>query len=789
MNIGVAAHITAAATGGPRFDPTLTEARRRAITNGIWLCQFCAKLIDNDDPRFPVALLHKWKDSAEERAKDLLEHPSRPEGFDEPILTIPASDPSISPLPFSARAVSMVGRETEMQILYDFLQSEALFSWMLLTGPAGSGKSRLALELCYSARPEWNTGFLSRADNFTAWAHFRPLRRTLIVIDYVSARIAEASAIILSLAQSAGYLRDRVRVLLIERELGSWRAELLRAHSNSESATIAEAEHREPVTLGPLTYEALETIAHDLVTRENLPWNETTARQFEGRMRVADPLGRPLFGILVAVYSSDYGGGVVSPTLLDQVLTKESSRRRQLLPDPEQYARMENLATLATFVGGLVPFLGNFDHLSQISVANIIANVDLVDREIYQDFVSGTGADSILPGFQPDILGERLILNRLTSTATSGVMLKLRDAAWGLQTLDLCAFVVRVAADFPDHPGLAILCDLALNSATDRVAWAYLVGNLIQIAARADDGLVTQLLDKLKGLSQTNVSELTLQNGLARAELFMGNKLREELKYERAAVHYDAGLGHATPGGDLQAALMNNRGILYDEMASEEEAFAAFTAVIDNTAASDEGRACSLNNRADIFARRGHHDAAIRDRSQVLSLAETSPDRRYIALARRSKSYRQLSHDQAALDDLTRILHVADIAPEQKSEARLHRGALYKNLGRLSEARGDLETVCAAPEVFPGTRANALVELADISRIEEDFSDTRECLDVATHLDDCGDETAVDALIVWARTLEDQGLTHESESIWRGVLDNPSSTPTQREIAAQKSSG
>jgi len=45
VNIGVAAHITAAASGGKRFDPNLTPEQRGSIDNGIWLCQNCAKLI------------------------------------------------------------------------------------------------------------------------------------------------------------------------------------------------------------------------------------------------------------------------------------------------------------------------------------------------------------------------------------------------------------------------------------------------------------------------------------------------------------------------------------------------------------------------------------------------------------------------------------------------------------------------------------------------------------------------------------------------------------------------
>ncbi len=62
---GVAAHITAAAPGGPRFDPSLSDDERSSIENGIWLCSNCATLIDKDADRFPVSMLKKWKEEAE----------------------------------------------------------------------------------------------------------------------------------------------------------------------------------------------------------------------------------------------------------------------------------------------------------------------------------------------------------------------------------------------------------------------------------------------------------------------------------------------------------------------------------------------------------------------------------------------------------------------------------------------------------------------------------------------------------------------------------------------------
>ena len=68
INIGVGAHITAASFGGPRFDLSLTPEERSSVNNGIWLCQNCAKLVDNDERRFPVNLLQSWKSRAEEDA-------------------------------------------------------------------------------------------------------------------------------------------------------------------------------------------------------------------------------------------------------------------------------------------------------------------------------------------------------------------------------------------------------------------------------------------------------------------------------------------------------------------------------------------------------------------------------------------------------------------------------------------------------------------------------------------------------------------------------------------------
>jgi NACHT domain len=68
VNIGVAAHITAAAPGGKRYNPGLSSEERKSIENGMWLCQNCGKLVDSDEQKYSVALLLDWKRAAENQA-------------------------------------------------------------------------------------------------------------------------------------------------------------------------------------------------------------------------------------------------------------------------------------------------------------------------------------------------------------------------------------------------------------------------------------------------------------------------------------------------------------------------------------------------------------------------------------------------------------------------------------------------------------------------------------------------------------------------------------------------
>ena len=87
-SVGLAAHITAASPGGPRYDASLTSEQRRGIDNGIWLCQNHGKQIDDDESRWTSTLLRAWRAHAETRASDEQGRPSVALGDSRDLVTL-----------------------------------------------------------------------------------------------------------------------------------------------------------------------------------------------------------------------------------------------------------------------------------------------------------------------------------------------------------------------------------------------------------------------------------------------------------------------------------------------------------------------------------------------------------------------------------------------------------------------------------------------------------------------------------------------------------------------------
>ena len=69
INVGQAAHITAAAPNGPRYDHNMSPQKRSSALNGMWLCGNCHHIIDTNVDEYTVEKLQKIKRDAEADAR------------------------------------------------------------------------------------------------------------------------------------------------------------------------------------------------------------------------------------------------------------------------------------------------------------------------------------------------------------------------------------------------------------------------------------------------------------------------------------------------------------------------------------------------------------------------------------------------------------------------------------------------------------------------------------------------------------------------------------------------
>ncbi len=786
VNIGVGAHITAAAPGGPRYDTSLTKEQRSSAGNGIWLCQTCSTLIDKDDPRFPICLLAGWKVAAEAYARSLIDSPARPERNNEPVLELRATDPAKAWLAFSSRSTKFVGREREQELLIEFLDSPAKFSWLLLTGSGGSGKSRLALELCYDSQPGWNAGFFSRPTAPFLWTHFRPSRRTVIVIDYVANRAAEASDIVLSLNRAAAYIPYPVRILLVERDLSSWWSKFRREESLSERAEIEACAHSDPIRLEALDGAAMVKLAAEVVLSLKRKWSAEKAFKFLQRLSAIDPGGRPLFLMMAAEFLDTTDDSIVSADLLRHVLQKEEARRKSLILDPDRLKQMENLLLVSTAVGGLLPRADGFKHLTSSESAALLPDADLLDETVYSEFCGSVAGGYSLQGLQPDILGERHLLDQLSLPGRGGALAKrLLQAAWQFQPSDYAVVALRTFTDFPSDPAQHILFDLPLDAPEARLAWSELVCDLVLISGRSNDPFAQKQLAKLREVADSFGQDRAVQLSLARADFNLGHILHfDEGDYFSAEARFRAAIERAGPGTLVTVMAEHGLGLILTKIGGDpHSAIQAMSAIIDFPEAKEEQLAAALNNRADIHAELGNHDLAIADRTRVLTISGTSHDRRFIALFRRCLSLLAKGEPDAALADLDVILKTPDITPHQKGDAQLERARILLALGKRDDAINDLKSVCSAPLLFPGRRAMALVEWASICRCQGDRVNSVQLLIFAEQDPEAFPETLVDVVIGNALLAEEAGDFVTATNLWRGVVGHHDASSQQIKLA------
>ena len=520
-----------------------------------------------------------------------------------------AVDCALSRFVFSRRMTPLFGREDELERLYKFLLEPGTrktnFCWWLWSGPAGSGKSRLALELVLEMQYHgWRAGFLPRKEGDFDWARWQPAEPTLVVVDYAAERIDVARSLAV-LHRNAPLFLHPVRFLLLERTADNddlWLRNFLEANGNANKETLLACQYDQPHALAPLSDDDLWATVEYVVGALKPNMNIAAARepvlamlrQAHGNER--QNYQRPLYAAFAAETIVAQGIENVrrwrAPDLTESVLVHEMARWKNHGLDTPHI----NLVALATMLRGLDT--AAFDTLPHTppDLSGILPAHNDYRPSRYHTALGARRTNGRIAALEPDILGELFVLERLSGRPlldrdpdlVAGETRKLLAAAWRLDPNATADFLFRAGADFPDYGAdagagqwkaraLRTLCAPPPPESGDnaRAVWTFAAAALTGVLGNAGQyQRVIELADLL--------------------------------------CHPDRAQTIPAP---LRAHVLLNRGVAYGELQPPQtaKAIADYAAVNDMPDAPAEQKALALFSRGVALASLGQRAAALHD--------------------------------------------------------------------------------------------------------------------------------------------------------------------------------
>jgi tetratricopeptide (TPR) repeat protein len=471
--------------------------------------------------------------------------------------------------------VPLLGREQALGDLRRWLASDRDVSIRVLTGGAGRGKTRLALELAREAAGNgWLAGFVESREldrfrceqNVAEWAWDKPV---LIVIDYAASRADQLRDWISELVDApAGSgdgvtLRPPLRLLLLERqaqrEIG-WLATVA-GHGHDERARAAASlfDPPEPVELAAIDdLPARRQIFATLLARKRadlVPPEAGADVEFDRLLQHKKWSGDPLFLMMAGLVAGTHGiNNALALTRMDLatiIARRELDRIGAIAAGAGVDAANRRLpgflarhaAVLATLCQGLT--LAESRALIEAEAARLKSSADIgTTVAALQDGLPGTGGGPEIAPILPDIVGEAAVMCWL---GEGGVLRGL-----GIDPLTSIHGAAATALARTSQVLVRTAQDFAAAGRDEPVRWLYAIAQ----AAETDSGALITIANALP--DQT----VALRELAAELTQSIVDRLRSVVREDRAAEA-------------ILSAWLTNLGVRLINLGRREEALAA----------------------------------------------------------------------------------------------------------------------------------------------------------------------------------------------------------------------
>ena len=334
---------------------------------------------------------------------------------------------------FQAVNTGFVGRQDQLDELHNFIESDAPFLWWVLSGRAGSGKTRLLTEFAKLIGPEWSMAWVGATTRLFEHKHMTgPL---VLVVDGVhSYGPSELRNLLEAFSdQSPGY---PLRLILVERDAAPLEQWLTGGVTNKSAMT----RFSEPLELAPLQAASWERLVRDVANSRGTDGDDLLLHY---------PPGQGTSPLELLIQTQVSAGSELKSSI------------RKLLADqrahhyPAADEETVDLAAAATIVRSF-----DWEALANSSVYQELGQGIANSSERTQNLCSilGYGPDSKssneLLGITPDLLGELFVLDRWKQQSLLPMPRSL-DIALAIGGAGaVIDFFFRTSLDYASHPSL-----------------------------------------------------------------------------------------------------------------------------------------------------------------------------------------------------------------------------------------------------------------------------------------------------------------------------------------------
>ena len=504
-----------------------------------------------------------------------------------------------------------------MSDLREWLDSVSPISVRVMTGAAGHGKSRLAIELIDEVTSHgWHAGFLTRTElkrfcrqyNTSEWGWNKP---ALVIVDYAAASARDLNAWLTELASNLAWEdtgSKRVppfRVLLIERHAQRGRGWWVEAFGIGRDAQVLERmlDPPTPYDLGPIVRpdQRREILTKTLACLGSTvrPPQAGTDHDFDRRLSKLTWGGVPLLLMMAGATAAREG--------LGHVLAMGSDELAINIAETE-LDRVRQVAIGSGLPAGLAPLV---DHVTAVTTMlqglTVEQAVDMIRQEsaalgydvpggpaVLRDALAKAFSDDLgcLAAVEPDLIAEALLLRVWKPGNTTA--LPAISRAYANKGPEAADTIIRTCQDYVSrghrHP-ITWLSRIFEDSADDLDALSVLSDSMPQhtlelreTAAEVSTAIVKHAKSRTRGSEDPQ-----LKARLAQSLNNLSNRLGHVGRKEAALAAVDEAIEICrtlitTDPHDFRALLamfLNNRAVHLSHVGQRENALAASQEAVD----------------------------------------------------------------------------------------------------------------------------------------------------------------------------------------------------------------